>query len=140
MGFTGTREGCTGKQLTTFARILREKAPTEFHHGDCIGADAEAFKIAKYHRIRTKGHPPKLEYYRAFCPSDENAVPADFITRDRHIVNETDELVACPKGVTEIKIGSGTWTTVRYARLCGKRVTIIWPDGSTKVEENSREE
>ena len=47
--------------------------------------------------------------------------------------DETDMLVACPKGPEEVR--SGTWSTVRFARKRGKRIVIIMPDG-TVTEEN----
>lgn len=106
---------------------------TAFHHGDCIGSDKQAHQIAKYDlNIWTVGHPPTNDRYRAFCDVDELREEAEYLERDYHIVEATDEIIATPNTHFETN-RSGTWATVRYAVLKGKLVTIIFPDGSLEV-------
>lgn len=48
--FSGTREGLTHTQrqaLTAVMASYRADGFTVFHHGDCVGADAEAHAIAR---------------------------------------------------------------------------------------------
>jgi len=49
-------------------------------------------------------------------------------------VDETEWLWAIPGEFKEV-LRSGTWSTIRYARKKGKKVLIIWPDGSSIVEK-----
>ena len=107
--------------------------PREFHHGDCVGADSNAYNIIR-HIIPTCPihiHPPEKEKTRAFC--DGYSVihePKPYIERDKDIVDAVDVLVATPRGSNE-ELRSGTWATIRYARKKGTvRVIIIYPDGT----------
>ena len=137
IGFTGTQEGMTNKQKGMLWEILALQNPTEFHHGDCIGADAFAHKIAKDLNIRVVGHPPASDVKRAFCRFDEVREPSYYLIRNQHIVDETDLLVATPRGYVE-QLRSGTWATIRYARRRVQPIMIIWPDGTVKYENTSR--
>lgn len=101
----------------------------EIHHGDCIGADAEAHDIARFHGMRCVGHPPSNPIKRARKFVDEWRGEKSYLDRNKDIVRETDWLVATPGEFTE-QLRSGTWSTVRYARRIGKRVVVILPDGS----------
>ena len=131
VGFTGTQNGMTEKQLIMLQGLLSNGCD-EFHHGDCVGADAQA------HRLVTDMdksppifiHPPKDDSKRAFCPTlDERMCePEEYLKRNHHIVDECDALIATPATNQEV-IRSGTWATVRYARTQGKFVTIIPPQG-----------
>ena len=129
MGFTGTQAGMTNRQRSRFAQLL-DQSVEEFHHGDCIGADEEAHKLTRLTIPDTKIviHPPSNTSKQAFCASDEIRAPKPYLDRNHDIVDETDELIATPKGFEE-ELRSGTWATVRYARRKNKKVTIIWPDG-----------
>ena len=77
LGFTGTRSGMTEAQkwqLETFLRDYashRKNTDLVFHHGDCIGADAEAHTIAKKIGFRVCVHPSTLTKQRAWCEADE---------------------------------------------------------------------
>lgn len=131
IGFTGTREGMTQDQRCQFALMLKELNASEFHHGDCIGADSEAhvtwLKLDKGDPVI---HPPVVSTYRAYCESSRICEPKDYLMRNRDIVDATDVLLACPKEFDEQVRGSGTWYTIRYARQRGKQVIIIFPDGT----------
>jgi hypothetical protein len=104
----------------------------ELHHGDCVGADKEAHDLAKLKfGIWTIAHPPLNTKLRAWCEADEVREPDEYLVRDRHIVDDTDELIATPATFSEVA-RSGTWATVRYAKLMGKPVTMIYPDGEVQ--------
>ena len=112
----------------------------EVHHGDCIGSDAQ------FHRIicdKTGSsimiHPPSDRRYRAFCVADvtrgDKILPEKpYLERNRDIVHGSEIILATPKGfVGELR--SGTWYTIRYARMVSREIFIIFPNGSTTHEE-----
>lgn len=137
IGFTGTQLGCSEEQFFSFRCFIEDLKPTEFHHGDCIGADSQAHRVVReisspLFRINIIIHPPLNPDKRALCESDERRTPKDYLVRNRDIVNETDLLIACPKEANEI-IRSGTWSTIRYAKKMGRVCRIICPDGSVLI-------
>ena len=127
VGFTGNRDGMTKDQITTIKRLLSIR-PVELHHGDCIGCDAFAHTIATDLRIPVIGHPPDLPGQRMFLHYAEEREKKPYLERNHDIVDETDILIACPKGAEEI-VRSGTWATVRYARKVGKPILVVYPSG-----------
>lgn len=140
VGFTGTRKGMTDEQKRKFYELLYLWNPDEFHHGDCIGADADAHYYARKvahdrdKKILIVGHIPEKDRTRAFCKVDVRRDPLPYLDRDLAIVQESDRMVACPEGFIELQ-RSGTWATVRMARRELKPLYIIRPDGSV-LEEN----
>jgi hypothetical protein len=98
-----------------------------FHHGDCVGADAEAHVIATVLGFETVVHPPKNEKLRAFCKGDLILEPRDYLARNHQIIDATDLLFAVPDGPETKR--SGTWSTIRYARKVAEpnttRVVIL---------------
>ena len=127
MGFTGTRKGMTNAQKLQVTEWLLGQA--ELHHGDCIGADEQAHRIA-YRNLIITIHPPSDEKQRAFCTgADIVREPAPYLARNHSIVDETDILVAAPDSPEKLR--SGTWATIRYARKMGKPLFIVMPDGKT---------
>lgn len=124
IGFTGTRKGMTDIQKELFTKLIIERNPIEFHHGDCIGADYDAHQNVSKLGIRIVIHPPIIPTYRAYCKSFNIFPPLPYMVRNRSIVNETDLLIACPKSNKE-ELRSGTWSTVRYARKQHKEVIIL---------------
>ncbi len=127
VGFTGTQAGMTGPQRALL-RFLIVRA-REFHHGGCVGADAEAHELARAEGRWIKIHPCNIKSKRAHC-SGANVVAAirPPLARNHDIVDETDILIAAPRRMIP-ELRSGTWATVRYAQKTGRRVTILWPDG-----------
>lgn len=128
IGFTGTQKGMTYEQGETLLALLSRGETKEFHHGDCIGADAEAHEIAKACRIPIYIHPPLCPGKRAFKHSRFTYPPRLYLERNHDIVDESNILIACPSSRSE-ETRSGTWATVRYARKKNKEIKIIWPDG-----------
>ena len=130
VGFTGTRHGLTPAQRQSLELVLVQECGDdgEVHHGDCVGADASCHTIALAHGWRIVVHPPDNDTLRAFCEGDETREPEGYIDRNRSIVDDTHVLVACPSGPEERR--SGTWSTIRWAMKNGRRVVIVWPDGT----------
>lgn len=138
VGFTGTQAGMTPAQKVRLGQMLRGRQ-VELHHGDCIGADADAHDIAAALGAVIVIHPPIKDAKRAFCwHADKVMDPAPYHARNRAIVSATERLIACPKESEEV-MRSGTWMTIRYARNMGRPIWILWPDGTCRVE-NAPEE
>lgn len=131
VGFTGTQQGMTPRQKEELRELLIALNPVAFHHGDCIGADAEAHEIVLSLGIEITIHPPHYSGKRAFCKRAQFVHPtAEYLQRNRDIVDDTSHLIAAPKTAQE-ELRSGTWATVRYARIVGNNVTILEPLPST---------
>lgn len=139
VGFTGTREGMTGGQYEAVRELARILHADFFHHGDCVGADADAYTLFSWQQRkmtgegRTIAHPCNLHELRAFTRSDEVRKVKPPLERNKDIVDETDILIVCPKEYEEQR-RSGTWATFRYAkkrRAEGKKQTIylVLPNG-----------
>lgn len=134
IGFTGTRFGMTQSQRAIVMDLIAELEITEAHHGDCVGADAQFHKAAEQIKARLVVHPPVDESHRARCwPWDEVRPVKTHFARNRDIVDESDVLIGTPFDATEQPKG-GTWYTINYARKRGKRLFIVWPDGSVREE------
>ena len=133
IGFTGTRKGLTTKQKYKISNLFEDHPDSVLHHGDCVGADAQAHDLAIYHEFLIYIHPPISSKYRAFKIGNFSHKPLPYLTRNKKIVDTTDFLIACPSGYKE-KLRSGTWSTVRYARKKGKKIVIIYPSGNHVVE------
>lgn len=137
VGFTGTRVGMTPAQQTGLQRLFQTLTMASFHHGDCVGADAEAHALVATHTpsVVLVLHPPLHKAQRAFCASSVAREPQEYLKRNQAIVNETDFLIAAPAEMQE-QMRSGTWATIRYARKHHKTIYIIYPDGSIQHHHN----
>lgn len=131
---TGTRRGMNQSQSREFGRMLRLLNPepgAPFHHGDCIGSDEQGCMMAKDNGYRTYSHPPTNKTNRAWAPSDVVLPEAEYMVRNRDIVDAVDRMLATPDSKQEKFQGSGTWAAIRYSVKCLKPVCIIFPDGVT---------
>lgn len=140
IGFTGTRYGTTGEQHKAMrqeiGRALRGNFQAKFHHGDCVGSDAEAHAVAWSLGFGIVVHPPADPKLRAwvhkgdFWDTDTDVVLPEkpYLSRNRDIVDAVSKLVATPDAPE--RVGSGTWATIRYAHSRGVKTIIILPDGS----------
>ena len=132
VGFTGTQQGMSQSQKKAFVEFLNSIKMKEFHHGDCIGADSDAHNLVVQNMsviVEIHVHPPIKNNKRAFNCGKVLYPAMDYLSRNREIVDLTDILIATPKGFV-MENRSGTWYTVRYAGKVGRRILIIFPDGS----------
>jgi hypothetical protein len=128
IGFAGTRLGMTSDQMGALREVLAPLRQAVLHHGDAIGADAEAHDIALTLGWKAVIHPPINETWRAHKVASEERPAKPYLVRNRDIVDETELLVAAPAKAAE-HLQSGTWATVRYARRLGRPVLVVLPDG-----------
>jgi hypothetical protein len=151
LGFTGSREGLTKPQHQALVGLLdafiTEQAATtpdsvpQFHHGDCVGADAASGDAAHEAGYAIHIHPPNIGTLRAYCSNRYPATVYDafpYLVRNKNIVDNTDILVATPNGPETTR--SGTWSTIRYARKKSKEIWIVYPDGKVTKENVSTPE
>ena len=138
VGFTGTRVGMTPIQKKGVELAL-DMIPGSivFHHGDCVGADADAHEIVTrvaperaiiviHPGYDKKGKMPN----RAWCPVGDNVAVHDakpYLERNHDIVAECEVLISTPGGPELLR--SGTWATIRHARGTYRRTIVILPDG-----------
>ncbi|HVJ71640.1 MAG TPA: hypothetical protein VM531_09070 [Sphingomicrobium sp.] len=139
IGFSGTQRGMTVAQQEAVERLLGsfDDELTEFHHGDCVGADAEAHKLARHWAdCEIHAHPPIENGKRAYCKADVVHPERAYLVRNRIIVDMTETLICAPGEDREV-LRSGTWATYRYAKKkIGRSVYTVWPDGTVR-EENT---
>lgn len=128
VGFSGTRKGMSQYQKDQLRYILMHTQDpiSEFHHGDCIGADADAHEI-----VRTTLpdaiiviHPPSDSGKRAKCAGDRLVPEKPYLERNHNIVDATDIMIFAPAGNKE-ELRSGTWSTFRYAKKQCKGVCLL---------------
>lgn len=132
VGFTGTQQGMSAPQIVELRRLLILEDPGDFHHGDCVGADAEADVVARSLGCHMVIHPPSNSAKRAWCGSEGDDIwtPAPYLDRDLDIVESSTLLIAAPLSERE-EVRSGTWYTVRAARRAGRRVLVIRRNGES---------
>jgi hypothetical protein len=123
----------TAAQAATIYEYLFDHDVEEFHHGDCIGADATAHEIADNAHIPIVIHPPTDASKRAFCKGALVVLRAyPYLVRNHNIVESVDVMLATPFEDKEV-LRSGTWATVRYARKRGIPCWLILPGGAREL-------
>jgi hypothetical protein len=133
VGFTGSREGMSGPQISLVREYLLEicmfPGPKWLHHGDCIGSDERAHHIAKELGYKIKLRPPLDPKYRAFLQDDCDEVdqPWSYHGRNQRIVHATQLLLATPLHAEPMS--GGTWYTIEFAKRVKKPVAIFYRDG-----------
>lgn len=132
VGFTGTREGMSAKQMARLTERLREiiavrdVTSISFSHGDCVGADEEAATIAQELGLITIAHPSRDNgmMYRAFHKSDIIRTPKPYMVRNHDIVLESHFMFVAPRS-NEEEQRSGTWATYRFAKKCEVETEVL---------------
>ncbi len=147
LGFTGTQNGMTVRQQAAVKSLIYKEGIhiEEFHHGDCVGADEEACKMVQdlisvwYHGDDTPTnkiihcHPPDNKRARAYTKADVMHPTAPYLDRNHDIIDTTDTLIAAPNNMHQV-LRSGTWATIRYARVAGHKIYIVFKDGTIEEE------
>jgi hypothetical protein len=120
---------------------FKDVGENEWHDGDCIGADTQAHGAVRSIKeeygfdVTLHGHPCNLPGdVRAHNEYDVMHSIAPPLVRNRVIVNSVNLMIAAPKQFDEVIRGSGTWATIRYARLKKIPLIIIYPDGTREDE------
>jgi len=132
IGFTGTQTGMSSQQydaVMSYLSLYKTGGAEIFHHGDCIGADMQAHRIAERLGYDIIIHPPTNPLKQANCVSKTILAPLPYKVRNRAIVDASEIILATPRGAEASYPYSGTWATVRYARNVGKPVVVIFPGG-----------
>jgi len=131
IGFTGTLRGMSDLQKNGLRLVLRAAITKHgfitLHHGDCVGSDEGADRIAREEGAAIVIHPPFKGILRAYCNDNGPTAVRDaagYLERNRHIVDETALLVAAPQ-TTKEELRSGTWSTVRYARTKSGNIIVL---------------
>lgn len=129
VGFTGTRKGMSDDQMDQLSMMLMAfrshhvHAVNEFHHGGAEGADTQAWQMAAelgydihFHPcpgvVATPEQSQRFIWHEVFPP----------LERNKFIVNDSEILIAGPRTDKE-ELRSGTWATIRYARLV--RIPVV---------------
>jgi len=138
LGFTGTREGMTLRQLAAADRALRDTPIGRILHGGCRGADAEIDHCAALLGIPRHCYPGPHGMAELDRSGDLKILDArDYHARNRVIVQRSSLLLVAPKQSTypapRLRKAGGTWWTARYAASTGRRAVIVWPDGQIEV-------
>jgi hypothetical protein len=132
LGFTGTQGGWMPAQAREVERVVN-RLRQEFgwmHNGDCIGSDKLAAMLWKAYGGLIHLHPPDNPSKRSFLTADKLDEPLPYLERNRVIVSSASCLLATP-GEMDEQLRSGTWSTVRYARMKGVSIILVYPDGSS---------
>lgn len=142
VGSTGTKRGMTDAQWSTLGDLVaaQQTGPLEnrisyWHHGDCVGADAQCHVLALQHKIPVHLHPMEPDHFRAYCRGALfTNFPKDPLKRNVDIARVIDKLFVTPKEFSNVT-RSGTWHAVRKAleesfRRKAIDIVIILPDGT----------
>ncbi len=126
-------------QRLAFCNLIHLHQPTEFHHGDCIGADDEAAFIVKRmlgDACQVIAHPPTSPKKRAYCAANDVVLPTKgYLPRNDDIVLSSRFMIATPRRSewpSSLR-GQGTFWTIRQAARRERPLFFIHPDG--RVDE-----
>lgn len=141
IGFTGSSEPLPAFQIATLQKSIikyTEAKECEVHNGCCINGDEVCRDLVLEFAPHAKlvYHPPDNSYKMfkySLRKGDEQRKPLPYLKRNLGIVAESNFLIATPKTVKE-ELRSGTWSTVRYARIAEIPILLIFPNGSTRLE------
>ena len=130
IGFTGAQGGMNASQYKQVSEFIQVFAPTEVHHGDCIGVDTDFHNICA-NKAKIIIHPPSNNSKRSYCKGGSVLCQKPYLQRNKDIVDSSDILFACP--ISKEILRSGTWSTIRYAKKCNKIIIIFHPDSIERI-------
>ncbi len=137
VGFTGTQGGMNSVQAKNVNFILNlVRDNLEFFHGDCVGADNQAYNFATALSAYTTARPCTILSKRAFTQSCRVHEPVAPLERNHIIVDEAELMIATPKENEEV-LRSGTWATIRYAKKTKTPLIVFLPNGKKKVFDHN---
>ena len=124
IGFSGTRHKLPPDRIEKLKNLLIKLDPTEFHHGDCVGADEQASNLVKslWTSVDIIVHPPDKDSLRAFTSGTLIHPPQSYFDRNMNIVDASDIIICMPG-----KDSRGTHHVHRYARAKNKIIYINKP-------------
>lgn len=137
LGFTGTRRGMTDAQRDAVRAYLERVYPFVVVHGACVGADHDMHELVRDVRpsSRIVVLPSNLAAQTCMhcvADADDHAEKLKSpLARNLDIVLASKIMLATPAGFEEER-RSGTWYTLRRARLHRRPFIIVRPDGTTK--------
>jgi hypothetical protein len=141
LGFTGSRNRPTPKQLAWLDLYFFDRDVDVLHHGACVGSDLAAHRMALDYAVPVVVHPPIKDGYLAeeclFVPPPPTKHQVTVLerkhyhARNRDIVHAADRLIALPDGPR--RPHSGTWYTIDYAVGQHFRVQTCFPDGHVEL-------
>lgn len=152
IGVTGTRMGMTNAQVyafqSLFQALIRVYPKQAWHHGDCVGVDAEihdglvlwrASKPERNDKVKLIVHPPVDTDLRAFRIGDPDDCgywkEKTYLERNRDIVDVSALMIVVPQQIDHQGRG-GTWYTHDYSVKRGVPRLILFPDGAIRSKIN----
>lgn len=136
LGFAGPRTAMPDDPRREVVAEFMQNAGIEvFHHGDCVGWDAYAHKVALDLGVPIVVHPPEDHRWRAYCTGPKGQVlilpPKPYLVRTGDIVIASFNFLAVPGTAQEV-LRSGTWSAIRRAKAAGMteengRLVILKP-------------
>ena len=100
-----------------------------FHHGDCIGADAEAHDMIMGELPYVVHiHPPLDPKMRAWKQGHELHPQKHYYERNKDIVGQSHYCLFFP--IRRQPETGGTWYTINYAKSINRQFTVCLPNGT----------
>jgi len=130
VGVTGTQQGWSRAQKVAFTLLIADLDITEFHHGDCYGADEQAARAVKnrFGLDKLHCHPPDNPKKRAYVSGGVIYPEKEYKLRNKDIARAVELLIVLPRTAKK-SIRSGTWHTYRCALAMDKKIIVIGPAG-----------
>ena len=132
IGFTGSRTGMSQTQAKAITDILDSYSDIVVLHGDCVGADTEFHKLCVAYRVAHPEktivihiYPPTYANLRSFNNPDKLMPAKYYLERNKDIIMNSDFIIACPVDKDREEVRSGTWSTIRHAKVNNLQVHIL---------------
>jgi hypothetical protein len=109
----------TREQSRALRLSLASLGHAVLHHGDAVGADAEAHEQAVALGWSVIIHPPINEAWRARKAASEERAPKPYLVRNRDIVDETELLVAALADAVEHPQSEGSALPAEFVLQAG---------------------